>query len=199
VLFGLHMQPEASIDVWAPFFANQAWVIELLSRSIPPTHRLLVKVHKSDAANYTREQFARMRSFPGVSLVKPFADARPFIEQAGLVVSIQGTMGLEAALLGRPVIMLGESPVTLLPSATQVGAITDLPALVRRKLEEDPPPRESIVEAFADYLAPFLPASHNDWRAPADAGEPRRFVALFDALRQHVAGKASPAAIAGRT
>src|SRR5208283_750872 len=29
VLFGLHMQPESSIDVWAPFFSNQMWVIEL--------------------------------------------------------------------------------------------------------------------------------------------------------------------------
>ena len=43
VLFGLHLQPESSIDVWAPFFSNQLWVIELLSRAIPPTHALLVR------------------------------------------------------------------------------------------------------------------------------------------------------------
>ena len=58
---------------------------------------------------------ARMRSFPGVELVAPLADARSFIESADLVVAIQGTIGLEAALLGKPVIMLGESPGHAVP------------------------------------------------------------------------------------
>ncbi len=66
VLFGLHMQPESSIDVWAPFFSNQMWVIELLSRSIPPTHRLLVKIHKSDTARYSGAELTKMTSYPGV-------------------------------------------------------------------------------------------------------------------------------------
>jgi capsule polysaccharide modification protein KpsS len=170
------------------------WVIELLSRSIPATHHLLVKIHKSDAANYSLAQFDRMRSLPGVKLVRPFADARKFIERADLVVAIQGTMGLEAALLGKPVIMLGETPVTRFPSATGIGLLTDLPSLVRRKLDEQPPGREEIIEAYADYLAPFRPASHNDWNAPADPAEPGRFAGLFAALRRHViARSAAPA------
>ncbi|MDP9199010.1 MAG: hypothetical protein M3O07_07335, partial [Pseudomonadota bacterium] len=61
VLFGLHKQPESTIDVWAPFFSNQIWVIELLSRSIPPSHRLLVKIHKSDIAKYPKTLLDRMR------------------------------------------------------------------------------------------------------------------------------------------
>lgn len=198
VLFGLHRQPESSTDVWAPFFSNQLWVIELLSRSIPATHRLLVKVHKSDAANYSAAQFDRMRSLPGVQLVRPFADARRFIERADLVVAIQGTMGLEAALLGKPVIMLGDSPVTRFPSATGIGPLIDLPSLIRRKLADPPPGRGEIIEAFADYLSPFRPASHNDWNSAGDPGEPARFAGLFMALRRHLsAGSAqSPA---GRT
>lgn len=198
VLFGLHRQPESSTDVWAPFFSNQLWVIELLSRSIPATHRLLVKVHKSDAANYSAAQFDRMLSLPGVQLVRPFADARRFIERADLVVAIQGTMGLEAALLGKPVIMLGNSPVTRFPSVAGIGPLIDLPSLVRRKLADPPPARGEIIEAFADYLAPFRPASHNDWNSAGDPGEPARFARLFMALRQHLtAGYAIPSA--GRT
>ena len=132
-LFGLHMQPESSIDVWAPFYSNQMSVVELLARSIPPTHQLLVKIHKSDVANYSREQLERMRSFPGVQLVAPFADTRRFVEGADLLFSIQGTIGLEAALLGKPVIVLGDSPVALFPSASPIGKIVDLPKLVRHK------------------------------------------------------------------
>ena len=89
VLFGLHMQPESSIDVWAPFFSDQMWVVQLLSRSIPPTHQLLVKIHMSDLTNYSREQYEQMQELPGVKLVRPFVDSRTFIDKADLVVSIQ--------------------------------------------------------------------------------------------------------------
>jgi len=185
VLFGLHFQPESSIDVWAPYFSNQMWVIELLARSIPPAHKLLVKIHKSDAANYTVAQLERMRSFPGVELIRPFADTRRFIERADLIIAIQGTIGLEAALLGKPVIMLGDSPVAVFPSASRIGEIVELPGLIRKKLGESPPGRDQIIEAYAEYLAPFIPASHNDW-TKVDVEEIGGYVKLFDALREHV-------------
>ena len=187
VLFGLHFQPESSIDVWAPFFSNQMWVIELLSRSIPPSHRLLVKIHKSDIANYSSEQLKSMCAFPRVELVQPFADTRALIESSKLVISIQGTMGLEAALLGKPVIMLGDSPVTVFPSASRIGEISDLPKLVRTKLVEPPPDRSQIVEAYASYLAPFMPASHNDWRVGIEEQAIERYGKLFSMLEQYVA------------
>lgn len=180
------MQPEASVDVWAPFFSKQFWVIEILARSLPPSHKLLVKIHKSDTAKYSSEQLQRLRALPGVELVRPFVDTRAFIEQAALVVAIQGTMGLEGALLGRPVIMLGDSPVTLFPSAARVGELTDLPALVRRQLAQPVPSREQIVKAYAAYLAPFEPASHNDWRQRRTEQEIDDYVKLFGLLKQHV-------------
>jgi len=182
VFFGLHVQPESSIDVWAPFFSNQLWVIELLARSIPPTHRLLVKIHKSDAANYSREHLARLRSFPSVELVAPFSDTRQFIEKADLLFSIQGTIGLEAALLGKPVIVLGDSPVALFPSASPIGRIPDLPELVRRKLSERPPTRGEILDAYREFLRPFAPAGHNDWTVKPNDGEIDGFAGLFRAL-----------------
>ncbi len=187
VFFGLHMQPESTIDVWAPFFSNQQWVVELLSRSIPPTHRLLVKIHKSDAANYSLEQLNRMKSLPGVELVPPFADSRAFVEAADLVVAIQGTIGLEAALLGIPVIMFGDSPITLFPSATRIGKISDLPQLVRKKLKEPRPPRSEIVKAYVSYLSPYMPASHNDWSVEQTAEEVDAYVELFSKLKQFLA------------
>jgi hypothetical protein len=188
VFFGLHYQPESSIDVWAPFFSNQMWVIELLSRAIPPSHKLLVKIHKSDVSNYSREQLRRMCSFPGVELVRPFAETRSFIENADLVVSIQGTIGLEAALLGKPVIALGDSPIVVFPSVSRIGAIPDLAQLVRRKLAEPRPPRREILEAYGGYLAPFMPASHNDWTAAVSDQAIEGYVTLFRTLRLHVEG-----------
>jgi hypothetical protein len=163
------------------------WVIEVLARSIPPSRKLLVKIHKSDVAKYSREQLQRLRALPGVELIRPFADARAFIERADLVVGIQGTMGLEGALLGRPVIMLGDSPVAMFPSASRVGTLADLPALVCSKLGQPAPSREQIVQAYAAYLAPFSPASHNDWTLARSAQEIDDYVRLFGRLKEHFA------------
>jgi hypothetical protein len=168
--FGLHMQPEASIDTYAHFFANQTRVIELMSRSLPPTHRLLVKLHKSDTTNYSRAYVASLARYPGVEVVSPHANALEFIRNAQLVFAIQGTIGLEAALFGKPVIMFGDSPVKVFPSVSTFGRTIDLPRLVRAKLAEPPPGRAAILEALTAYLAPRYPASDSDWGVrPSDA------------------------------
>lgn len=188
VFFGLHMQPESSIDVWAHFFANQPRVIELIARSMPPTHRLLVKLHKSDAPNYSLEWLARIELLPGVQVVSPYADTFELISRADAVIAIQGTIALEAALLGKPVILFGDSPVKLFPSASTVGRAVDLPRLLREKIAEKRPDRAQIVNAYARYLAPFYPASMNDWQIPPTDAEIAGYVKLFGLLENYVKG-----------
>jgi Capsule polysaccharide biosynthesis protein len=186
VFIGLHMQPESTIDVFAHFFSNQVRVIEMISRSIPPTHSLLVKLHKSDVPNYSGEYLQQLSRFPGVRLVAPHADTQELIKGAALVFAIQGTIGLEAALLGRPVIMFGDSPTLAFPSVSPVGKTTDLPALVRAKLAESPPRRERIVDGFCAYLEPFYPASHNDWNEAPDDPSVDNYVRLFRLMESYV-------------
>jgi capsular polysaccharide biosynthesis protein len=189
--FGLHMQPESSIDVFAHFFSNQIRMVELMSRSLPPTHSLLVKLHKSDAPNYSTAYLARLRRFPGVRVVAPHADSVALIRKADLVFAIQGTIGLEAALLGKPVIMFADSAFKGFPSAATLGRTVDLPQLVRTKLAEPRPEREAIVAAFASYLAPFYPASHNDWHIRPTDAEIESYVQFFRLLLAHLAGRSA--------
>jgi hypothetical protein len=186
VFFGLHMQPESSIDVFAHFFSNQERVIELIARSIPPTHSLLVKLHKSDTLNYSTQLLARYARFPGVRLVSPYADTFEFITKADLIFAIQGTIGLEGALLGKPVIMFGDSPAKVFPSVSTIGKTIDLPALVRRKFAEAPPSRAAVVAAFAAYLAPYYPAAQNDWSITPTDAQIGDFAGLIELLREHV-------------
>ena len=127
-----------------------------------------------------------MCSFPGVEIVAPFADTRTFIEKSDLLVTIQGTMGLEAALLGKPVIVLGDSPILEFPSVTRIGEISDLPALVCSKLAERPPSRREVTSAYAAYLTPFMPASHNDWTQDLKDVEIDAYVTLLDQLSSYL-------------
>jgi hypothetical protein len=182
VFFGLHFQPESSIDVCAHFYSDQVRVVELISRSIPPTHKILVKLHKSAASHYSRSQLAEFTKFPGVQLVSPFAYTREFMQKAAVVFSIQGTIGLEAALLGKPVVMFADSPTKVFPNVSTIGRLPEFPDLIRKKLTEEPPQRGATIEAFMTYLAPFCRASLNDWtQLPTDA-QMEGYVELFDLL-----------------
>lgn len=182
VVFGFHLQPESSVDVWAPFFSNQSWVAELLSRSVPPTHKILIKIHKSDVSSRSRRELQKLSALPGVELVDSQVDSIALIKASSLVVSIQGTMGLEGALMGKPVVMLGDSPVSIFPSASSIGALRDFPTLLRAKLGESPPDREQITQAFANYLAPFFDASINLWQEPLSSGQIEGYCTMFREL-----------------
>lgn len=186
VFFGLHRQPESSIDVWAPFFSDQLAVATAIARATPPTHQVLIKLHKSDADNYSPTQLREFERLPGVKLVSPFASARDFVEQADLVFGIQGTLALEAALLRVPVVVFGDSKLVELPSVTTVGALADLPALVRATLAAERPNREKTVDGLAEYLKYFAPACYNDWDQDLTESELDNVARLFEALRQFI-------------
>jgi len=189
LFFGFHMQPESSIDVWAPFYSDQFWVVEQIARAMPPTHSLLVKVHKSDVSRFSSADFQRLTALPGVEMVDPQANARTFIEASDLVVAIQGTIGLEGALLGKPVIMFGDSPVTIFPNAQRVGCIHDLPELIGDMLDSERPDRDLILQAYSQYLAPFQAACHNNWNNVPSDEEIDGFVQLYDRLERYLSSR----------
>lgn len=190
VFIGLHMQPESTVDVWAPFYADQAHVIETLARAVPPTHRILVKLHKSDADNYSRAYLDRLRRIPAVELVSPFANTRAFIDRAALVAAIQGTIGLEAGLVGKPVIMFGDSPFLDLPSIVRAREPTELQAQIRGLLTATPPSRAAIMEGLVAYLGRYSPGCFFDWEVLPTEEQITELAAQFAALHHYVAAQA---------
>jgi hypothetical protein len=184
--YGLHMQPESSIDVWAPFYSNQYQVIESIARSMPLGHLLCVKIHISDADNYSNKDIQKLLKMPGVKVVSPHVSSREFIEKASIIFSIQGTIGLEGALLGKPVIMFGESAVLGFSTAKKVISIESLPELVRDLLQMSTPSKEKIISDYAIFLRNYLPASSDDWAEVVKQGlsdvEVENYVNIFNNL-----------------
>jgi hypothetical protein len=102
VLFCLHHQPEASIDVVAALHGNQAIAIERLARLLPASRELWVKEHANGLGDRSRGWLTRLSRLPGVRLIDPSESTFALIARADLVVSPAGTVAYEAALLGRP-------------------------------------------------------------------------------------------------
>lgn len=109
IYFGLHKQPEASIDVCGRYFENQLENVINLWRQLPPKWYLVVKEHTNAIGDRSCNFYMSLRKYPGIILINEKTDSHQLIENSKLVVSNTGTMALEAALLGIPSITL--SPV----------------------------------------------------------------------------------------
>jgi hypothetical protein len=168
--FGFHMQPEMGIDVWAPFYSNQLHVIACIARALPPSHTLLVKLHRIDCDNWSTSQLRSLLNLPGVQIVSPHADTYEFLRRASLVFSIQGTIALESALLKKQVIAFGETMYEVMPNVARVINLIELPALVRSRLRAPEPTRTEIRAGLEVLLARFRSGLYNNWELdPADS------------------------------
>jgi hypothetical protein len=116
VLYPLHHQPETSVDVYGSLNSNQVALIETVSRLLPATHKLWVKEHKGALGDRSIGWYRHICSLPNVRLIDPFEDIFGLMNKADLVVTICGTAGYEAALLGVP--SLGLAPVFFAPLLT---------------------------------------------------------------------------------
>lgn len=184
--FPLHMQPESSIDAWAPFFSDQFRIVEQVARAMPADTVLAVKLHVSDADNYSPAQLARLTALPGVRLVDPRVSSREFVERAAIVFGIMGTVCLEAALLRRPVVMFGDSPYLSFPGVSRAGRPDELPSLIRSALAAKAPEEPAIEEAFVAYLSRYMPATLNDWTRPLSDADIERYRGCFHRLLEHL-------------
>ncbi|MCB9983983.1 MAG: hypothetical protein H6861_10010 [Rhodospirillales bacterium] len=104
----LHMQPEASTALMAPYEVNQLAVIENIAKALPFDYQLLVKLNKVMIGKDTVHFLRQLQQYPNVVLVDHFAHTRSFIEHAACIVTITGTVGFEGLLHGKKTILLGD-------------------------------------------------------------------------------------------
>ena len=107
VLFPMHLEPEQSILVYAPFHTNQFAVIQSVAQAMPADTVLYVKDHTVMLGNRSRSYYEKLARVPNVRLIHPDTPARDVILGSQGVVTISGTAGFEAALHGKPVFTLG--------------------------------------------------------------------------------------------
>lgn len=185
--YPLHMAPESMVDTWAPFHQNQLAFIAQLCLAIPADMTFVVKLHFSDPDNYSRHQLQQLMKMPRLRIAHPNAPGSAFLEQATLVVGITGTSCLEAALLGKPVLIFGDSPYVHFPRSERGKRPDELHDQIVRMTKQPPARDEQVVEAYAAYMARFMPGRVNDWTRPIEPDDMARYAECFLALRHYLA------------
>ena len=135
VLFTLHKQPEHTIDVEGCRFVNQYETVRALARALPTNIRLYVKEHPNCLGDRSPKSLQKIKALPGVRLIDPFVDSHDLVRKAECVVTISGTIAIEAALNGKRTLVLTDQHLAGFSTAKVISHPSD----VAEELRADPP------------------------------------------------------------
>ncbi|MFN4310061.1 MAG: hypothetical protein ACK4FK_05650 [Ferrovibrio sp.] len=117
VFFPLHTEPEVSLLVYGRPYVNQIEILRMLAISLPADTVLVVKEHPWMVGKRSLSAYEKMLNIPRVRFADPALEARTLVQHAELVAVVTGSVALEAAMLGKPVITFGDCPYNLLPDS----------------------------------------------------------------------------------
>ena len=105
--FPLHVFDDSQITVRNPHFYDQAWVIEMIERSLPAGMKLVVKMHPGLDGAVPIAFLQRMRKLKRLHLLDARVNAHDVVRKSNGVIVINSTVALEALIHEKPVYVLG--------------------------------------------------------------------------------------------
>lgn len=107
VFYPLQTEPEQSLQWMSPECFNQLALIGSLARDLPAGVVLAVKETIHAVGRRPRDFYDQILDFKNVVMLDVREQGIPTIKQAVAVATVSGTAGLEAAVMGKPVIVFG--------------------------------------------------------------------------------------------
>ena len=111
VFYPLHLEPEASLQMLSPEYFYQLSSIAAVSRDLPSGVILAVKETFAAVGRRPDNFYDQLAEFKNVVLLDTMELGLNIVREASAVVTINGTAGLEAAVMGKPVMAFGRHNV----------------------------------------------------------------------------------------
>lgn len=105
--FPLHLEPELALLLYAPAYQNQIEVIRSVAQSLPAHMKLVVKDHPLGHMRRSLGYYQKILDIPNVRLADPSIASKDLIEASELITIIGGSIGIEAVVRKKPVLVLG--------------------------------------------------------------------------------------------
>ena len=152
VYFPLHTEPEKTLLLDSPFHTDQLEIIHKITKSLPIDFKLLVKEHSSMMSRSWRKTsfYKNLINHPNVLILDPFLDPLDILPKVKLVITINGTTGLEASYFGKPSIVFGDVIYSELSSVKTIKNFEILPEEIKKSLVEKIDLNQ--IHSFLDYL-----------------------------------------------
>ena len=163
IYFPLHVQPEFTIDVRAPFSSNQLALVENFARSIPIGYQLLVKEHPAMRGYRALGFYRQMKRLYNVRLLSPSLDSHQLIQNAEVILTIVGTTAWEGILYEKPVIALGPLCYGFFDLIYPCDDIADFAQIVSEAIRGFKPNRSLVLK----FIWALLASAHEGlWDSP---------------------------------
>ncbi len=110
VLVPLHMEPEATILMYSPWFQDQYLLCAKIREMLPERTPIVIKENPKMCGKRPLEYYQRLKALGNVYLAAPTVPTVPMMQESKAVVSLAGNACLEAVFLGVPSIVIGQPP-----------------------------------------------------------------------------------------
>jgi hypothetical protein len=102
VVYTLHKQPEASVDVVGRYYDNQYTNIQNIWRILPDDWYLVVKEHTNAIGDRSLSFFKKIKKLRNLILLNEHINSHKIIQDSKAIFSVSGSIAYEAALYGKP-------------------------------------------------------------------------------------------------
>ncbi len=154
-VFPLHMQPEASTLILAPFYVDQKAAIINISKLIPPDTYLYVKEHRSALGQHGMSFYKELKKYGNIRLVSYKINTFELIKNSIGTINLSGTVGLESLFFKKPSIVLGNVFYNDTGLTFKVNSFSQLEDTIK-KVSEDGFEVEAYFEDYGARLAYYL-------------------------------------------
>lgn len=182
VVYPLQYEPEASLIYFAPEIVSQVSFVETILRAMPSDCLLWVKEHPNQFGALGENHWRALRTrYGNLRFIHGRQSGRELIKRAGAVVSISSSMGMDALLLGRKVIVAGRVFYRKFTGAIAVSSHTELADALNRA---DTYELSDNADANIEELVAFGRNAYRGDPQPSDAlFTDENLQALADAIR----------------
>lgn len=156
--YPLHLEPEAVVLYQAHgLYTNQIKLIENIAAQLPAGHYLYVKDHPHNLGYRNANDYLRLNAVPNIRLLPVNISGKSVIRNAKGVITITGTAGFEAMLMGKPVVLFGQTFYCQGPGVVHVRNIRELSQAIDQLIGQEPISEEVLIEFLAAYFDSIHP------------------------------------------
>lgn len=163
----LHYQPEETSCPSGNIYVDQSIMIEALLKFFPENVKIYVKEHPSQFSPKLEGETGRnidfyksVKKFDRVQFISNNIDSFKLIDRSLSVVTLTGTVGIEALIRNKPVIILGNAWYEHLPGTFKINEREDLIKLSHSIMNDFYFSEENLIKSLDNLYKSTLKANH---------------------------------------
>ena len=133
IFFPLHVHPETTTSLFSEYsmdhISQHSSTIEYLSKSIPCKNKLLIKEHPAMIGHRKIKFYSYYKQFYNIDLVGPKINQFDAIDKSDYIITLCGTIGLEALFKDKKVITLANSYYNYFRGIKNIKSINQFPSM----------------------------------------------------------------------